>query len=194
MRFEGTLKRWNDEKGFGFIAPAQGGQELFVHVSAFPRDGRRPAESEPISFEVETRPDGKKQAVRVERPLPPGRRTAVEPKSAEPRSRQHSHARRSRKNPSWIALILLVVLGAWGYSRWAEQGLAPEPATTALPYVSEVPAGAGAFRCDGRTHCSQMTSCAEAEYFLKQCPGVQMDGNGDGEPCEQQWCTGPGAR
>jgi hypothetical protein len=33
-----------------------------------------------------------------------------------------------------------------------------------------------------------MTSCAEATQFLKQCPGTQMDGDGDGEPCERQWC------
>jgi hypothetical protein len=44
------------------------------------------------------------------------------------------------------------------------------------------------FSCDGRTHCSQMTSCKEAEYFLQNCPGVEMDGNNDGEPCESQWC------
>ena len=44
------------------------------------------------------------------------------------------------------------------------------------------------FTCDGRTHCSQMTSCAEAKYFLAHCPGVKMDGNHDGVPCELQWC------
>jgi len=44
------------------------------------------------------------------------------------------------------------------------------------------------FTCDGRTHCSQMTSCEEATYFLKNCPGVKMDGDNDGVPCEQQWC------
>jgi endonuclease YncB( thermonuclease family) len=43
-------------------------------------------------------------------------------------------------------------------------------------------------RCDGRTRCSQMTSCAEATWFLKNCPGVEMDGNRDGVPCEKQWC------
>ncbi|MBN8751141.1 MAG: excalibur calcium-binding domain-containing protein [Variovorax sp.] len=47
---------------------------------------------------------------------------------------------------------------------------------------------AAPYRCDGRTYCSQMTSCAEATYFLKNCPGVKMDGNNDGVPCEQQWC------
>jgi Excalibur calcium-binding domain len=44
-------------------------------------------------------------------------------------------------------------------------------------------------KCDGRTHCSQMTSCEEAKYFLNNCPGVKMDGNQDGIPCEQQWCN-----
>jgi hypothetical protein len=46
----------------------------------------------------------------------------------------------------------------------------------------------GHFMCDGRTRCSQMTSCAEAMFFLRNCPGVQMDGGGDGIPCERQWC------
>jgi len=32
------------------------------------------------------------------------------------------------------------------------------------------------YHCDGRVHCSQMTSCEEAEYFLANCPGVKMDG------------------
>jgi hypothetical protein len=44
------------------------------------------------------------------------------------------------------------------------------------------------FKCDGRKYCSQMTSCAEAEYFLANCPGVKMDGDHDGIPCEEQHC------
>ncbi|WP_353506390.1 excalibur calcium-binding domain-containing protein [Variovorax sp. J31P207] len=47
------------------------------------------------------------------------------------------------------------------------------------------------FRCDGRKYCSQMTSCTEAKFYLKNCPGTQMDGNQDDVPCGQQWCTGP---
>ena len=46
------------------------------------------------------------------------------------------------------------------------------------------------FQCDGRTYCSQMTSCAEAKYFLEHCPNVKMDGDHDGVPCERQWCPG----
>lgn len=48
--------------------------------------------------------------------------------------------------------------------------------------------GSAGYRCDGRTYCSQMRSCQEAEFFLRNCPGVKMDGNHDGVPCEEQWC------
>ena len=45
------------------------------------------------------------------------------------------------------------------------------------------------YSCDGRIHCSQMTSCEEAKFFLDNCPGTKMDGDNDGIPCEQQWCN-----
>ncbi len=62
------------------------------------------------------------------------------------------------------------------------------PAASAMTAVAAAPVPTAGFRCDGRTHCSQMTSCAEATWFLKHCPGVKMDGNRDGVPCERQWC------
>jgi hypothetical protein len=64
----------------------------------------------------------------------------------------------------------------------------------AAPTAAEPSTRAQAFRCDGRKHCSQMRSCSEAKYFLANCPGVKMDGNNDGVPCEQQWCTHPFAK
>lgn len=45
-----------------------------------------------------------------------------------------------------------------------------------------------AYRCDGREHCSQMRSCAEAHWMLRNCAGMKMDGDGDGEPCERGPC------
>src|SRR5262245_2815708 len=42
------------------------------------------------------------------------------------------------------------------------------------------------YRCDGRKYCSQMSSCEEATFFLQNCPGTEMDGDNDGEPCEKQ--------
>ena len=66
-------------------------------------------------------------------------------------------------------------------------GLNPGPAmaTTAATPTAPRPS---AYSCDGRTRCAQMRSCAEARFFLANCPGVQMDGNRDGLPCERQWC------
>ena len=43
------------------------------------------------------------------------------------------------------------------------------------------------FSCDGREHCSQMHSREEAIFFLRNCPNTKMDGDNDGEPCEQQF-------
>lgn len=40
------------------------------------------------------------------------------------------------------------------------------------------------FSCDGRQHCSQMSSRAEAVYFINHCPNTKMDGDNDGIPCE----------
>jgi hypothetical protein len=64
----------------------------------------------------------------------------------------------------------------------AAQSAPSTPTTPARPVASS------RYQCDGRTHCRQMTSCAEAKFFLANCPGVKMDGDGDGIPCEEQWC------
>lgn len=44
------------------------------------------------------------------------------------------------------------------------------------------------FQCAGKTRCNEMTSCDEAMFYLKNCPGTLADGDGDGIPCEDQWC------
>ncbi|WP_061933192.1 cold-shock protein [Aureimonas sp. AU22] len=49
----GTVKFYNDTKGFGFIAPDEGGNDVFVHASALERSGMRGlAEGQKVSFEV----------------------------------------------------------------------------------------------------------------------------------------------
>jgi uncharacterized membrane protein YsdA (DUF1294 family)/cold shock CspA family protein len=66
MRFKGKLKSWNDDRGFGFIDPIEGGQEIFVHIKAFdPRSGR-PQVNDLVWFEVELGPEGKKRAKNVQ--------------------------------------------------------------------------------------------------------------------------------
>lgn len=62
-------------------------------------------------------------------------------------------------------------------------------ASTVNPTLTSQPVTTQSFSCDGRQHCSQMTSCAEATYFIQHCPNTKMDGNHDGVPCEQLWCN-----
>ncbi len=183
MRAEGTLAKWNDDRGFGFITPTQGGPEVFVHVSAFPRDGRRPTVGERLTFEIETNGAGK---IRAKNLLCPDRPT-VHP------ARQSMSRRRSEKPGFFgrvISLVVVVALGIYGYSKYSRP-VAPQ---TDMATQSNGQPISSAFHCDGRTHCSQMTSCAEATFFLRNCPNVEMDGDHDGVPCEQQWCTSPLAK
>jgi cold shock CspA family protein len=193
LRFNGTLKKWNEERGFGFVIADLSDHELFVHVSAFPRNGRQPMVGEALSFEVELDRDGRKRAVRVRRP---GDRAA--------QSRSVSGRRpepRRTDSAGWsfgsavVALLMVAGLGWHVYGLYSQSGrVASQAATphTAMDAAAWTAARSAqpSYRCDGRQHCSQMTSCEEAKFFLKNCPDPKMDGDGDGVPCEQQLCTG----
>ncbi|MBU6369664.1 MAG: transcription antiterminator/RNA stability regulator CspE [Limnohabitans sp.] len=55
----GTVKWFNESKGFGFITPEDGGKDLFAHFSAIQNQGFKTlAEGQRVSFEVTTGPKG----------------------------------------------------------------------------------------------------------------------------------------
>ncbi len=61
----GTVKWFNESKGFGFIAPADGSADVFVHFSAIEGTGFKTlAEGQSVSFDVEDGPKGP-QATKV---------------------------------------------------------------------------------------------------------------------------------
>ena len=63
----GTVKWFNETKGYGFITPDQGGQDVFVHISAVERSGMRGLnEGQKISYDLEAdRKTGKSSAVNL---------------------------------------------------------------------------------------------------------------------------------
>ncbi len=56
---QGTVKWFNNEKGFGFITPDSGGKDVFVHQSSISSSGFRSlAEGDKVEFETEQGPKG----------------------------------------------------------------------------------------------------------------------------------------
>ena len=63
----GTVKFFNEAKGYGFIAPEGGGDDAFVHISAVERAGMRTlAQNQRVSYELETDNRGKTSAVNLQ--------------------------------------------------------------------------------------------------------------------------------
>ena len=64
---KGTVKWYNDQRGYGFIQPASGGKDVFVHVSAVERSGIRGlSEGQKVTYELQTdQRSGKTSAVNL---------------------------------------------------------------------------------------------------------------------------------
>ncbi len=77
------MTTWNDERGFGFLKPDDGGVDVFLHFTAVPRGAARPYQGQHLTFEVEPDQKGRSHAVHAEpvlvaeRAEPPVRPTSV---------------------------------------------------------------------------------------------------------------------
>lgn len=123
MRLNGTLKNWNSERGFGVIAALQGGQQIFVHMSAFPRERRMPIEGDALTFEIEVDEKGLRRAAKVQLaeanwtlfadPHWPESKLDTLAGLSRPidsRPRTERRPERSGSNLPWVLLGLLVIL------------------------------------------------------------------------------------
>lgn len=67
MRIKGKIASWNNSKGYGFIAPNDGGKRIFVHIKAFVSRRKQPAINQVVTYSVSTDKQGRPCADRVTR-------------------------------------------------------------------------------------------------------------------------------
>lgn len=166
MRYRGEISEWRDDRGFGFITPVGGGERVFVHISAFGR-GRRPRLGDLVSFEVGPRGERGPRATNASFLRTGG----TAPGTGVKRYLLHA-----------ATLSLFIAFAFFSYTRSERPRNSPPPAAV------EGSAPGTAFTCQGKRTCGEMTSCEEARFYLENCRGVEIDGDGDGIPCESQWC------
>lgn len=65
MRLVGRISDWNEDKGYGFVTPHDGGHRTFVHIKAFQFGSRRPVDGDLISYAVSKDARGRTNAVEV---------------------------------------------------------------------------------------------------------------------------------
>lgn len=130
MRFQGILTSWNDDRGFGFITPTQGGEPVFVHIKAFTVLRGRPTLNQALWFEVETNAQGKKRAanVQVAAMVKPTRADPPKPPRKAPTRRPQAEApapwglAARWAVPCFVALVTAVAV-IWGQVPWALVGV-----------------------------------------------------------------------
>lgn len=189
---KGTLKRWNDDRGFGFIS-TENEKDIFIHMSAFKKKhlGYRPKVGDVIFYQIHTGNDGKTRAVNAKvegipesKPQP----RLVPKKTQKPNSKKASHEAVQK----WVAAILIVGIATFIYKTYIEESQ-QIPATSNIPVTpsqtTQTTTPQNDYTCEDKTHCSEMNSCREAKFYLKNCPNVKIDGDNDGVPCEMQWCN-----
>ena len=180
---KGTLISWKDDRGFGFIEPENGAKKVFLHISSLKKHGRRPQEGDTIYYQLEFDRQNRLQATHAYIDGVQYRTRSTHAKSSyrrrEKKSQQHFY-----RIATFILIIIAIIAGGIYYKKQSRPGHSSSSSSSRSSSSSSF----AQYTCQGKTRCTQMTSCAEATFYLKNCPGVEIDGDGDGIPCESQWC------
>ena len=202
MLYQGKISKWIDEKGFGFITQDGSNEQVFVHISGFEKGQQRPNVGEVVSYEVAN--DVKKglQAYKVKYINRPATQSRSSDKAYKPKNGVNLF--------KWICIVALLLISPYLYKKvsfpkWQEtyeqqdltESQPAQPMYEQQDLIESQPAqptqvvptsNNQSFQCAGKTRCGEMSSCEEAKFYLNNCPGTIADGDGDGIPCEDQWC------
>lgn len=204
MRQQGKLVKWSDDKGFGFVSSEDSTELIFVHITAFPKGQSRPTIGETITFDIAN--DTKKglQAYNV----------LYLNRLQQSQSRTKSKVVKKQNNFIVIILVsILIFCSIPLYQLYKRISGVDSSLQKTIEYTNSIEAaketnpktfltnsdssssnnarrnvGANYYQCSGKTRCGEMASCDEAKFYLLNCPGTITDGDGDGIPCEDQWC------
>ncbi len=192
FRQKGKIIEWNPSKGFGFIRSNVGSTKIFIHISDFKHRQYKPKIGDVIVYEIGNGRNNKKKAI-----------NAVYEGGFTSATKYKKISRTKRKFYFILPLLLLWVIfssnkndttkidnhNLENYTEIStssnKEGLAISDNIQEEEIEKEV---SSKYTCDGREYCSQMRSCEEAKFFIRNCPNTKMDGDGDGVPCEKQWC------
>lgn len=190
MFVDGVVKNYNAERGFGFISVDGQKKEVFFHITDCPNRDIEPKQGERFKFRI-VDDQGKSKAqniVRLDIQSEAERHTAQSRANARKNITQRRNNKKSSSGSGLgmtvIGLLVIVGLIYMLYGKYQRVQLANQPVATIQQIAEPTNLNPNNYRCDGRVHCSQMNSREEARWFVRNCPGTKMDGNHDGEPCE----------
>lgn len=159
---KGSLRRWNNDRGFGFIRCNERGEDIFAHISAFKKGYRRPKDGDTLTFELASS-NGRLHADNI----------SID--GVKPLSRNLSIL---KVVIPFLILFIFFVQGNRNFEDPINAVKHPQFRSTDTRKVD--------FTCQGKQYCREMSSCAEASFYLSNCPNMKIDGDHDGIPCEQQ--------
>lgn len=209
---KGLLKTWKTDKGFGFIKSDTLEHDTFIHISALKHMSRKPKVGDTIYFEIATQPDGKIKAINCRIEGVAELKAPYQKHNQQPyRIAKSNFASSFLGKVASIALIGALCFYAFNkYNAHSNtNNLSSVRSNSQTPVISNddlatfdekypkvvipkivipkivIPKSTQNFTCDGRQYCTQMSSRAEAVFFINNCPNTKMDGDGDGDPCER---------
>jgi cold shock CspA family protein len=182
---KGKLKHWNEAKGFGFIATNNESQGLFIHISALKKMSRPPIVGDMIIFQTHIDNNGKKRAINAE----------IQGVSVV--ALKHNKNKRNKKIKNnnngvldIIFFVAMIVIGLSVFSGYFESSsVMSNEIKVSVGNLSTRATSNESYHCEGKVHCSEMSSCEESKFYLSHCSGTKIDGDRDGIPCERQWCN-----